>query len=107
MTFDGFIIRPITMADVGSFFKLVETNRERISDYFPGIVKVTNTLEETTQHVAERIAGADRGKYMIYLIMDTAVNRPIGVIQLKDIDFNAMKREFGFFVDSNYEGKGI
>jgi ribosomal-protein-serine acetyltransferase len=85
----------------------VENNKHRISTYFPGIVTKTTTLEETKTHIAERIEGAEKGQYMIYLIIDTLTKKFAGVIQLKDIDTNARKREFGFFVDSNYEKKGI
>jgi ribosomal-protein-serine acetyltransferase len=107
MNFDNYVIRPITLEDAADFFQLVENNRQRISTYFPGIVTKTNTLEETITHIAERIEGADKGKYMIYLIIEIPTNKMIGVVQLKDIDTNAKKREFGFFVDSNYERKGI
>jgi RimJ/RimL family protein N-acetyltransferase len=107
MTFDNFTIRPITTEDAVAFFQLVESNKHRISTYFPGIVTKTTTLEETKSHIAERLAGASRGKYMIHLIIDNLTNAIAGVIQLKDIDTNAKKREFGFFVDSKYERKGI
>ena len=107
MTLDNFIIRPITLEDAADFFQLVENNRPRISTYFPGIVSVTKTLEETKSQIAERIEGAEKGKYMIYLIVDKPAGKIVGVVQLKDIDFNARKREFGFFVDQDFERKGI
>jgi RimJ/RimL family protein N-acetyltransferase len=107
MNFDHYSIRPITMEDASGFFNLVENNKERISTYFPGIVTKTNTLEDTKAHVQERISGAAQDKYMIYLIIDNLTNKPIGVVQLKDIDTNAKKREFGFFIDGDYVKKGI
>ena len=107
MNFDNYTIRPITLDDSDGFFQLVEINKGRISTYFPGIVTKTTTLEETKVHIAERIEGAEKGKYMIYLIVDNLKKQFAGVIQLKDIDTNAKKREFGFFVDSEYENKGI
>jgi RimJ/RimL family protein N-acetyltransferase len=107
LTFDNYSIRPIELNDALDFFQLVENNRPRISTYFPGIVSKTKTFEETKSHIAERIAGAASGKYMIYLIIDNLTKKFAGVVQLKDIDTNARKREVGFFVDSNYERKGI
>jgi RimJ/RimL family protein N-acetyltransferase len=107
LTFDNYTIRPITQDDAAHFFQLVENNRPRISAYFPGIVSKTTTLEHTRTHIAERIAGAATGKYMIYLVVDNLTQKIAGVVQLKDIDTNARKRELGFFVDSNYEKKGI
>ena len=44
---------------------------------------------------------------MIYLVIDTEAKKIAGVVQLKDIDFNAGKREFGYFVDRDYVNKGI
>lgn len=105
--FDNYTLSPITLDDTNIFFELIENNRERISTYFPGIVGFTKTLEETKAHIEERIAGAESGKYMIYLITDTSNNKIAGVVQMKDIDFNARKREFGIFIDEAYLKQGI
>ena len=107
ISLDTFTLRPITLADTESFFNAVSANRDRISTYFPGIVTKTNTLEETRTHIEERIAGADEGKYMIWLIVENRTDKIAGVIQNKDIDFNARKRELGYWVDSNYLGQGL
>lgn len=107
MTFDNYALRPITLDDASEFFQMVENNKHRIETYFPGIVSKTKTIEETKTHIAERIEGAEKGKYMIYLIIDNPTKKFVGVVQLKDIDTNAKKRELGFFVISNYEKKGI
>lgn len=107
MNFDNYTLSPITLDDTNIFFELIENNRERISTYFPGIVGFTKTLEETKAHIEERIAGAESGKYMIYLITDTSNNKIAGVVQMKDIDFNARKREFGIFIDEAYLKQGI
>lgn len=107
MNFDHYTLRPITLNDSREFFELVQQNKNRISTYFPGIVSKTRTLDETATHIAERIAGAAEGKYMLWLIVDLKTTKMAGVIQLKDIDTNAHKREFGMFVDRHYENKGI
>lgn len=84
MNFDNFTIRPITLEDANAFYLRVDKNRERISTYFPGIVRFTTTLEDTKVHIAERISDAAIGKYMIMLIIDTTSNAIAGAIQMKD-----------------------
>lgn len=104
---DEYELRLLTMDDCGNFLDLVNRNRERISTYFPGIVSHCDSIDQLRKHLEERIAESPKGKYAICLIFGPSDGKPIGVIQLKDIDWNAMKRELGYFIDKDYENKGI
>ena len=107
LCFDNYTIRPIRLSDTEAYFELVNSNLSRISDYFPGIIKFTGDIETTRDHIKDRIAGEEKGNYMIYLLVENESDKLIGVIQLKDIDQNAGKREMGMFIDKDFTNKGL
>jgi len=107
LSFDNYILRPVKRGDTEAFLELVNNNRERVTPYFPGIVTHCDSPATLQKHIEERIAGAGEGKYIPLVIKDTAAQKLAGVIQVKDIDYNALKRELGAFVDERYARKGV
>lgn len=107
LPFENYTVRPVVPGDTEAFLELVNNNRERITAYFPGIVTHCDTVQTLQKHLEERIAAAGEGKYIPLVIEDTTSSKLVGVIQVKDIDFNALKRELGAFVDKEYARKGV
>jgi ribosomal-protein-serine acetyltransferase len=105
--FEDYLIRPATIADAGQLLHLIKSNADRISDYFPGLLRYTTSLDTLSAHLQERIDAAPEGRYVIAVIEHVESKNLIGLIQLKDIDWNAKKREIGFFIDRLYARKGI
>jgi RimJ/RimL family protein N-acetyltransferase len=104
---DGYTLRMATGSDAEKFMALVNNNLNRVSPYFPGIVKFCGDLSVLKTHLEERALAAAEGRYTIMVIEDNSNGSLVGVIQLKDIDENAAKREFGAFMDETYGGKGV
>lgn len=107
MTFDNFIIRQISTKDSKQYFSFINENRDRISRYFPKTCVATRDLAATITHISERIKLAEKREYITFVILDNISEKVIGAIFLKDIDWNIPKAELGFFIDKDYEGKGI
>ncbi len=107
MTFNNFVIRPITADDVENYFLFIESNRERIAPYFPVIAQSTLNVESTLEYIKKRVQRAEKKEYITFVIVDIEVHKIIGAIFLKAIDWKSMKSEIGSFVDQGYEGKGI
>lgn len=107
MTFNNFVIRPISIEDVEKYFSFVEKNRERIAPLFPVIAKSTLTLEDTHGYIKRRLERAEKKEYIIFVILDIEINKIIGAAFLKAIDWKSLKSEIGAFVEASYEGKGI
>jgi len=89
------------------FFNLIDANRSRLEDFFAGTVSKTQTLEDTMSYCDLMAQKVEDKSYFIYIISDVTTNEFIGLIDVKNLDWNVPKAEIGYFIDTNYEGKGI
>src|SRR5688500_4468270 len=107
MKFDNYLLRPLEKKDVQGYFELIDTNRKRLEDFFAGTVARNRTLEDTRIFVPEVIGKAAGRTYFPFVIIDTTTHTIIGYTDIKNIDWNIPKAEIGYFIDKDYEGKGI
>jgi len=107
MEFDQYTIRLLNQNDLQDYFNLIETNRKRLEDFFAGTVAITQTIEDTQQHVNDILSQAANKKYFPFVVIDTTNNKMVASVQVKNIDWSIPKGELGYYIDTAYEGKGI
>ena len=107
MTFDHYKIELLQPEDGVAFFNLVDGNRARLEDFFAGTVSKTKTLQDTITYcetIQKRIA---EQSYFPFMITDINTKKFVGLLDVKNIDWNVPKAELGSFIDANYESQGI
>jgi len=105
--FEDFKISLLKANQSKAFFNLIDSNRARLEDFFAGTVSKTKTLEDTNNYckiIEQKIK--DRS-YFPFMISDVESKAFIGLVDVKNIDWNVPKAELGSFIDSVYERKGI
>src|SRR5688572_22179508 len=102
-----FDIRPINVDDAKGFFHLVDSNRLRLEDFFAGTVAKNTSLEASIVFIEEALTNSAQRIYFPFVITLAEDPDPIGFIDIKSIDWNIPKAEMGYFIDANYEGRGI
>ena len=107
MTFDNFIIRPICNEDAENYHFLINQNKARLTKYFPKTLLANKDIEATTAHINDRIRLTEKKEFFTFVIFDNLLNKIVGTVFLKELDWNIPKGEIGFFIDQAYEGKGI
>lgn len=107
MTFDNYKISLLGVNDGHAFFELIDSNRQRLEDFFAGTVSKTRTLEDTLGYCDEMQKRITAISYLPFMITDIKKNKFIGLVDVKNIDMNVPKAEIGSFIDKHYEGKGI
>ena len=107
MTFDDFKINLLQHNEGEVFFNLIDENRSRLEDFFAGTVSKTRTLDDTIEYCVEIQNRIQEKTYFPYMITDINSGKFIGLVDVKNIDWNVPKAELGSFIDSRYEGKGI
>ena len=107
LTFDHFQISLLQSNEAEAFFNLIDANRARREDFFAGTVTKTRTLEDTRTYCIEIQHRIKEKSYLPYIITDTKTNTFIGLVDVKNIDWNVPKAELGSFIDTTYEGQGV
>jgi len=107
MNFDHFNIRLMTSQDADNYFHLVENNRERLADFFPGTVAKTQTITDTENFLAYFEKLTTERTFYPYAIVDLQTNQFIGYLHASNVDWNISKAEIGFYIDRNHSQKGI
>ena len=107
MNFRHFKIDLLQPNESEAFYNLIANNRIRLEDFFAGTVSKTLTIEDTLVYcdiIQQRIKDKS---YLPYMITDKNTNMFVGLVDVKNIDWNVPKAELGSFIDAKYEGQGI
>ena len=107
MRFPPHALRPIAVEDGPALFHLIDTNRALLEDFFAGTVAVTRTLEDTENHLVNMLAKAEARSYFAFTLVDERMDRMVGFVDIKNIDWKIPKAELGAFIDAAHEGQGL
>jgi ribosomal-protein-serine acetyltransferase len=107
MEFEKYKVRLMKKADKFPFFQLIENNRPRLEDFVAGIVSKTKNYSETEIFMDETMERNSNKTYFPFVIIDTSNQEFVGFVDVKNIDWNILKAELGYFIDEKYTGKSI
>ena len=97
MQFKNYKISLLEASQSVAFFNLIEHNRTRLEDFFAGTVSRTQTLEDTLQYcklIEQRI---EDKTYFPFIIIDEKTHRFVGLVDVKNIDWNIPLEAFFYF----------
>ncbi len=105
--FDGFEINLLHAGDAWKLCDFVVTNTERLKRYFPKTLSqnLNPTLSEL--YVQHKIKAIAKNEVFVFTIKHTETRQLIGLVILKELDWNKKQGEFAYCVDYRYEGKGL
>ncbi len=89
------------------FFNLIEKNRNRISNTFPVTVENCLDLEKTKQFISNNIEVEAKKEGYYFYVKNIETNKLIGYAGIKKIDLKISKCELFYFIDEDFEGKGL
>ena len=89
------------------FFELIDNNRNRIIKTFPVTVSNCIDLKTTEVFITKNIQIEEERTGYYFYIRNIETNNLIGYIGIKKIDYSISKCELLYFIDANFEGKGI
>ncbi len=107
MHFSNYHIRLINNNDSKGIHQLIQNNLKRLEDTFAGTVSKTKTIDKTKEFIEDAVNRIQLKTYFPFVIIDKTTQRLIGFIDIKNIDWNIPKAEIGYYIDVNYDGKGI
>ena len=89
------------------FYTLIEDNRTHIESTFPVTVANCSTLEKTIEFIAKNKRKQNDKDGYFYYLRSVESHHLIGYVCIKNIDLKILKCELAYFIDKNFEGKGI
>ena len=103
---DSVIIEPIQKDDDEGFFRLIDSERERLSLYFPTTVGSCTDVRATRRYIKDRLAMMKDRTFFCFVLRDYEGSVPMGAVILKQFDNNVRKCEVGYFMGTPYLGQG-
>ena len=107
LQFETYSISSLDTSNAEAFYNIISSNRNRLEDFFAGTISRTRTFADTLDYCKVIEKRIEEKSYFPFSITDNITNSCIGFIDVKNIDWNIPKAELGYFIDKDYEGKGI
>jgi len=102
-----FFVYPINPKDGWSLCDFVVRNEDRMSDYFPK-TKAANLNPDLSKRFAEiKSREFAQKEEFLYTIKPKDSRRIIGMIYLKELNWETGQGELAYCIDYSHEGKGI
>lgn len=107
MGFDNWKTETIDTILPQEFYTLIQDNKSHIGKTFPVTVAACDTLENTFGFLAESIDRQEKKDGYYFYIRHTETQKLIGYVCIKNINKHVFKCELAYFIDREFEGKGI
>ncbi len=104
---ENFIIDKISLDNAESIHRLMVSNAERFKRFFPKTLEQNLTKELAALFAATKVEEFASKQEFLYTIKESKTNQVIGLVYIKELDWDKKQGEFAYCIDSNYEGKGL
>ncbi|WP_299393469.1 GNAT family N-acetyltransferase [uncultured Gelidibacter sp.] len=94
-------------ADALQLNKLLVSNTERFIRFLPLTLADNRTLESTHNYIKRKIEAAENREEFVFVIKDKYQIQIIGLIILKQIQWDIKQAEFAYCIGSRHKGKGL
>ena len=89
------------------FYNLIRKNKKHIEKTFPQTLENCSSLEKTVDFLGKNIEKEETGEGFYFYLRNTETGILIGYVCIKNINKAVFKCELAYFVDHEFEGKGI
>lgn len=89
------------------FYKLIDKNKHHIEKTFPVTLANSDSLSKAKDFLLINFDKEKNKEGFYFLARNIKTNKLIGYLCVKTIDYRISKCELGYFIDENFQGKGI
>jgi ribosomal-protein-serine acetyltransferase len=89
------------------FYELIDKNRNHIGHNFPVTLANSDSPENAENFISVSKDREKNSEGYYFYARDIKTNKLIGYLCVKTIDYRISKCELGYFIDKDYQGKGI
>ena len=105
--FKAYTIRRLYVSDAEELNKLIIGNKERLKTYFPKTLKENLSIEDSKKFTLKKVEQFKTKKEFLFVITKNNVNQILGLIYIKDLNWDKSQGEFAYCIDADFQGKGL
>lgn len=104
---DLFSVQRVNTKDAWGICDFVVSNETRLAQFFPSTRAANLTPDLSNRFVELKARAFDNNEEFLFLLRAEESRRIIGMIYIKELDWDKRVGELAYAIDYNYEGKGI
>ncbi len=104
---DAFYINPIQLNDAWNICNFVIANEDRLKRYFPDTLEQNSTPDLSKYFVGNKVKEFRLNEEYLFILKVKASYEFVGLVYIKDLDWDKNQGEFAYCIGYPFEGKGI
>ena len=102
----SFHIVALEKEDAKSLSEMMVSNSDNFKRYFPATLSKNKSEKDSLQFIEDKKAESESKSEFTFGIKDVSNSKIVGLIIIKEIDWETKQGEFAYCISSQYEGKG-
>ncbi|MFK2819160.1 GNAT family N-acetyltransferase [Flavobacteriaceae sp. LMIT009] len=107
ISFGTYYLSPIQVKDAWNICNFVVANESRLKAYFPKTLEQNLTPDLAKYFTKKKTKQFELNEEFLYTIKESQNNDLVGLVYLKELDWNKKRGEFAYAIGYQFEGKGI
>lgn len=107
INFGSYVITPIHPKDSWPICDFVIANEDRLKPYFPKTLQQNLTPELSNIFAEKKVKQFEAKEEFLFIIRENESKKLIGLVYIKEVDWDKKQGEFAYCIDYNNEGKGL
>ena len=107
LSFDTYYISPIQVKDAWKLCDFVVANEDRLRLYFPQTLELNLTPDLASSFVNIKVKQFEQNEVFLYTVKEQETNQLVGLVYIKELDWNKKQAEFAYCIGYSFEGKGV
>ena len=107
ISIDNYLIDKIRDNDASGLTEFMTSNSKRFQRFFPKTLAHNLTFEDSKKFTLLKSQEHDSKVEFTFVLKDQNPNKIIGLVILKELDWDKKQGEFAYCIDAGYEGKGV
>jgi len=103
--FDNYTIDSVHNTDAISLSELMISNEERFHLYFPKTLEQNLSAKASNAFIQQKTRHFDSKEEFLFTIKETT--EVVGLVYIKELDWNKKQGEFAYCIGKGHEGKGL
>lgn len=107
LEFDNYTIDPIQEKDAWRLCNFIIANEDRLQRFFPGTLAQNLSPDLSTIFVKKKAAQWTTKEEFLFLLKEKENHTIIGMVYVKELDWDKKQGELAYCIGYQYEGKGF